>query len=256
MKKTVKTGIALCAAMIVLGLVSCGGDDNKPANTKSKDATLASVKFGAETATLGTPTSTYAGITQAGSVTLLDGSQVQITATPTHNKAKVLMDMVTTGVPDFWEDTVLDFATGSFLALEVTAEDGTTKKYYKIGVTLADVALLVLDEAWLFLKNETFADKIAEWLKVLRKKNVYVVFATQDVADVAKSPLKTTIMQQCLTKIYLADPSAQTPVMRDVYLSFELSDSEISLITNARMKRDYFYTSPAGRRLFQLDLGP
>jgi len=117
-------------------------------------------------------------------------------------------------------------------------------------------ALLVLDEAWLFLRNETFADKIAEWLKVLRKKNVYVIFATQDVADVAASPLKTTIIQQCLTKIYLADPSASTPFMTDVYRSFGLSDSEISLLNHAHMKRDYLYTSPAGRRLFQLDLGP
>ena len=118
------------------------------------------------------------------------------------------------------------------------------------------LTLLVLDEAWLFLKNETFANKITEWLKVLRKKNVYVVFATQDVADVAHSPLRTTIIQQCLTKIYLADPSALTPAMREVYQSFGLSDSEIALIANARMKRDYFYTSPAGRRLFRLDLGP
>ena len=73
--------------------------------------------------------------------------------------------------------------------------------------------LLVLDEAWLFLKNPAFADKIAEWLKVLRKKNVFVVFATQDVADVESSPLKTTIIQQCLTKIYLADPNATAPGM-------------------------------------------
>jgi type IV secretion system protein VirB4 len=118
------------------------------------------------------------------------------------------------------------------------------------------MTLLVLDEAWLFLKNEIFADKIAEWLKVLRKKNVYVVFATQDVGDVAASPLKTTIIQQCLTKIYLADPSALTAAMAPVYRDFGLTDSEISLIASATMKRDYFYTSPAGRRLFQLDLGP
>jgi hypothetical protein len=117
------------------------------------------------------------------------------------------------------------------------------------------LTMLVLDEAWLFLKNETFADKIAEWLKVLRKKNVYVVFATQDVADVANSPLKTTIMQQCFTKIYLADPQALSPTMRDVYRQFGLTDSEIALIASSRMKRDYFYTSPMGRRLFQLNLG-
>jgi hypothetical protein len=115
--------------------------------------------------------------------------------------------------------------------------------------------LLILDEAWLFLKNETFAEKIAEWLKVLRKKNVYVIFATQDVADVANSPLKTTIIQQCLTKIYLADPSATTAGMMNVYGEFGLTESEISLVASATMKRDYFYTSPMGRRLFQLDLG-
>jgi type IV secretion system protein VirB4 len=118
------------------------------------------------------------------------------------------------------------------------------------------LTLLVLDEAWLFLKNPTFADKIAEWLKVLRKKNVYVVFATQDVGDVASSPLKTTIIQQCLTKIYLADPMAMTSAMMDKYLQFGLTEAEISLIANSVMKQDYFYTSPAGRRLFQLDLGP
>ena len=65
------------------------------------------------------------------------------------------------------------------------------------------------------------------------------MFATQDVADVERSPIKTTIIQQCLTKIYLADPSAST-----------------AGIAGAVMKRDYFYTSPLGRRLFQLDLGP
>jgi len=117
------------------------------------------------------------------------------------------------------------------------------------------LTFLILDEAWLFLKNETFSEKITEWLKVLRKKNVYVIFATQDVADVANSPLKTTIIQQCLTKIYLADPSAVTAGMMDVYSEFGLTVSEISLIASATMKRDYFYTSPAGKRLFQLDLG-
>jgi type IV secretion system protein VirB4 len=117
------------------------------------------------------------------------------------------------------------------------------------------LTLLVLDEAWLFLNNPDFAEKIAEWLKVLRKKNVFVVFATQDVADVYDSPLRTTIIQQCLTKIYLADPSAVTAGMMEVYRAFGLSDSEIGLIAGAVMKRDYFYTSPLGRRLFRLDLG-
>jgi hypothetical protein len=44
--------------------------------------------------------------------------------------------------------------------------------------------------------------------------------------------------------------------MKSVYLEFGLSEPEIALIAGAAMKRDYFYTSPLGRRLFQLDLGP
>jgi type IV secretion system protein VirB4 len=117
------------------------------------------------------------------------------------------------------------------------------------------LTLLVLDEAWLFLKNEVFAEKIAEWFKVLRKKNVFVVFATQDVTDIEHSELQTTIVQQCLTKIYLADPSALTPAMNQVYRAFGLTDAEIAVLAGSVMKQDYFYTSPLGRRLFQLDLG-
>jgi type IV secretion/conjugal transfer VirB4 family ATPase len=43
--------------------------------------------------------------------------------------------------------------------------------------------LMVLDEAWLYLTESLFAAKIREWLKVLRKKNVAVIFATQSTCS-------------------------------------------------------------------------
>lgn len=118
-----------------------------------------------------------------------------------------------------------------------------------------NLTLLILDEAWLFLKNPVFASKIEEWLKTLRKKNVFVVFATQDVSDAVNSVLSTTIIQQCHTKIFLADPEARTSVMFKAYKTFGLYESEIEVLANAIMKRDYLYTSTLGSRLFQLDLG-
>jgi type IV secretion system protein VirB4 len=118
-----------------------------------------------------------------------------------------------------------------------------------------ELTLLVLDEAWLFLRHPLFREKIEEWLKTLRKKNVFVVFATQDVSDAVKSPLCTTLVQQCHTKIFLADPMAETRVMAEAYRTFGLADAEINAISRAHMKRDYLYTSPLGTRLFQLDLG-
>ena len=69
-----------------------------------------------------------------------------------------------------------------------------------------------------------------------------------------KSALKETIDQQCLTKIYLADESAQNPALARSYSEFGLTDSEIIAISNAQMKRDYYFKNPLGCRMFSLDL--
>ena len=101
--------------------------------------------------------------------------------------------------------------------------------------------LLVLDEAWLFLAHPIFARRLQAWLKALRKKNVYVMFATQEVADAANSPITATIVSACHTKIYLADEEALTPSITKAYLDFGLTDTEVHIIGNAQKKRDYYY---------------
>jgi len=115
--------------------------------------------------------------------------------------------------------------------------------------------LLVLDEAWLFLSHPIFMGRIKSWLKTLRKKNVYVVFATQEVADAAESPICPTILSACHTKIYLPDDEALTPVMTQAYQKFGLSDAVITLLSRAQKKQDYYYRSSIGHRLINLDLG-
>jgi len=116
--------------------------------------------------------------------------------------------------------------------------------------------LMVLDEAWLFLSHPVFMRRLQGWLKTLRKKNVYVVFATQEVADAAESPITATIVSACHTKIYLPDDEALTPQMTRAYRDFGLSDTEIGILARAQKKRDYYYRSVNGRRLLRLDLGP
>ena len=106
--------------------------------------------------------------------------------------------------------------------------------------------LLILDEAWLFLRHPTFVTRLQGWLKTLRKKNVYVVFATQEVADAANSPIAQTILQACPTKIYLPDEQAQTPALASVYKAFGLTDTEISILARATKKADYYYKSIKG----------
>jgi type IV secretion system protein VirB4 len=117
--------------------------------------------------------------------------------------------------------------------------------------------LLILDEAWLFLSHAVFATRLQAWLKTLRKKNVYVVFATQEVADATSKPeLLSTILSACHTKIFLPDDEALTPAMTRAYQTVGLTTAEIDILAKAQKKRDYYYRSVKGRRLFELGLGP
>lgn len=123
-------------------------------------------------------------------------------------------------------------------------------------------ALLVLDEAWVMLGHPVFRGKIREWLKVLRKANCAVVLATQSLSDAASSGILDVLMESCPTKILLpneeADKAGTSTVLgpRDLYALFGLNEAEIDIIKNAQKKRQYYYISPLGRRLFELRLGP
>jgi type IV secretion/conjugal transfer VirB4 family ATPase len=114
--------------------------------------------------------------------------------------------------------------------------------------------LMVLDEAWIFLRHPIFMRRLQGWLKTLRKKNVYLVCATQEIADAAESPITATLLSACHTKIYLPDEEALTPAMAKAYKDFGLSETEVRILAEAQKKRDYYYRSVKGRRLFRLDL--
>ena len=115
--------------------------------------------------------------------------------------------------------------------------------------------LLVLDEAWVFLDNPLFAARIREWLKVLRKKNVAVVFATQSLDDIAQSSIAPAIIESCPQRIFLPNDRAIEPQARTAYQSFGLNDRQVELIARATPKRDYYLQSRRGNRLFDLGLG-
>jgi type IV secretion system protein VirB4 len=116
--------------------------------------------------------------------------------------------------------------------------------------------LIVLDEAWVFLDHPLFAARIREWLKVLRKKNVAVIFATQSLADIADSKIAPAIIESCPQRILLPNDRAIEPQSRSAYARFGLSERQIDLISRATPKRDYYLQSARGNRLFELDLGP
>lgn len=116
--------------------------------------------------------------------------------------------------------------------------------------------LLILDEAWLFLDDPAFAARIRQWLKTLRKKNVSVIFATQSLADIKDSSIAPAIIESCASRIFLPNPQATEPQIRTIYEGFGLNKRQIEIVATAQPKRDYYYQSRLGNRLFDLDLGP
>jgi type IV secretion system protein TrbE len=116
--------------------------------------------------------------------------------------------------------------------------------------------LVPLDECWLMLSHPLFREKVREWLKTWRKKNAAILLATQELSDVIASPIRDVIFASCPTKLMLPNPEAQDPSSREAYEIIGLNNREIELLATAVVKRDYYYKSPLGRRVFSFGFGP
>jgi type IV secretion system protein VirB4 len=116
--------------------------------------------------------------------------------------------------------------------------------------------LVVVDEAWVALTKSFFGAKLEEWLRTLRKKNAAVWLATQSLDDLQQSEYRSVVLESCPTKLFLPNPEASTPNLREVYRDFGLTDRQIEIIAEAIPKKHYYLVSPKGRRLFDLALDP
>jgi type IV secretion/conjugal transfer VirB4 family ATPase len=117
-------------------------------------------------------------------------------------------------------------------------------------------AVIILDEAWVMLGHEVFREKIREWLKVMRKANCMVVMATQSLTDAAHSGILDVIVESTATKIFLPNVYARDEDTAALYRRMGLNSRQIEILASAVQKKQYFYVSELGRRLFELALGP
>lgn len=117
-------------------------------------------------------------------------------------------------------------------------------------------ACIILDEAWLMLGHKAFREKIREWLKVLRKANCMVIMATQSLTDAVNSGILDVIVESTATKIYLPNPNAKEEETALIYKRMGLNHRQIDILAQAIQKRQYYFASEQGRRLYDLALGP
>ena len=92
---------------------------------------------------------------------------------------------------------------------------------------LATFKMFLLDEAWLFIKNETIRNYVVQAQKTWRKHNAAMILATQSIKELEESGMLQIVSESCPTKIFLANPEMNREVYRD---AFHLNDTELDLI--------------------------
>lgn len=143
------------------------------------------------------------------------------------------------------DEDVIDFGSSRTFGIEMShilqdkASIGPVLLYlfHRIQSSLdGSPTMIVLDEAWALIDNPVFAPKIKDWLKVLRKLNTFVVFATQSVEDASKSSISDTLIQQTATQIFLPNLKA-TEVYKTVFM---LSEREFRLVKTTDPSSRFF----------------
>ena len=116
--------------------------------------------------------------------------------------------------------------------------------------------LIVIEEAWAALLKSAFAGRIRQWLLTLRKENAAVVLVAHSPAQLATLENRQLLVESCPTRIFLPNADALDGQNAALFEALGLGPAEVEIVARARRKRDYYFASPSGRRLFSLGLGP
>ncbi|WFW29845.1 MAG: VirB4 family type IV secretion/conjugal transfer ATPase [Wolbachia endosymbiont of Menacanthus eurysternus] len=138
---------------------------------------------------------------------------------------------------DFTKARIFGFEMANLLKDPITLIPVLIYLFHRISLSLDGTpSIIILDEAWALIDNPIFAPKIKDWLKVLRKLNAFIIFATQSVEDASKSSISDTLIQQTATQIFLPNLKA-TNVYRDVFM---LTEREYALIKHTDPSTRFF----------------
>jgi len=87
--------------------------------------------------------------------------------------------------------------------------------------------IYVISEFWKALDHEIFSDFAKQKQKTIRKQNGLGIYDTQSPSDVLRHPIGRTMIEQSVTKIFLANPAA----VREEYVEgFGLSAAEFEIV--------------------------
>ena len=113
--------------------------------------------------------------------------------------------------------------------------------------------IYVISEFWKALDHPIFSDFAKQKQKTIRKQNGLGIFDTQSPSDVLRHPIGRTMVEQSVTKIFLANPEA----VREEYVEgFGLSDAEYAIVRSlgAQGGRRFLVKQGHASAICELDL--
>src|SRR4051812_37470369 len=118
---------------------------------------------------------------------------------------------------------------------------------------IAQLKLFVLDEAWRFIRDPTIKRYVAEALKTWRKRNAVVLLATQSSEDFADPDILRTVVENCPTKCFLANPDLDESRAREL---FHLNEVEARKIRELQPRRQFLLKRPDASKVLELTVDP
>lgn len=97
--------------------------------------------------------------------------------------------------------------------------------------------MIFMDEGWRLLDDDVFAFFIKDLLKTIRKQNGIIGFGTQSAADIVKSKLSATLIEQTATNVFFPNPKADNESYQK---AFRLSGREVEWIRNTAPEQRAF----------------
>lgn len=114
--------------------------------------------------------------------------------------------------------------------------------------------IYVISEFWKALDHDIVSDFAKHKQKTIRKQNGLGIFDTQSPSDVLRHPIGRTMIEQSVTKIFLANPQA----LRDEYVEgFGLSEAEYEIVRGLSIRggRRFLVKQGHTSAICELDLG-
>ena len=117
---------------------------------------------------------------------------------------------------------------------------------------IARLKLLVVDEAWRYLRDPTVLARMVDAAKTWRKRNAALVVATQSVTDLTATPGATALVESMPTRLFLANPDFPAAGAE----TFGLSKDELATIRGLEPKRELFLRRSNAAAVLRLVVDP